>query len=138
VNAATLAAFACGLVFALGLALGGMTQPSKVVGFLDVSGAWDASLAFVMGGALAVHALLRPLVLRRARPLMAGAFSLPAASDVDARLLAGAAIFGIGWGLGGFCPGPALVSLGAGTEAALVVVPAMLIGMVLHDRWPPG
>jgi uncharacterized membrane protein YedE/YeeE len=132
---ATLAAFACGLLFAVGLALGGMTQPSKVVGFLDFTGAWDASLALVMGGALVTHGLLRPLVLRRARPLFAPGFSLASKVDIDRRLIAGAAIFGVGWGLGGFCPGPAIVALGAGARAAIIVVPAMLVGMVLHDHW---
>ena len=133
--AAILAAFACGLVFAAGLVAGGMTQPAKVVGFLDVTGAWDPSLALVMGGALGTHALLRRFVLTRSRPLLAPAFSVPTRQDLDRRLVAGAAIFGVGWGLGGFCPGPALVALGGGMPAALVVVPAMLVGMLLHDRW---
>lgn len=134
-RAGILAAFACGLVFAFGLVAGGMTQPSKVVGFLDVTGAWDPSLALVMGGALGTHALLRRFVMARPRPLLAPAFSVPTRSDLDARLVAGAAIFGVGWGLGGFCPGPAIVALGGGMPAALVVVPAMLAGMLLHDRW---
>lgn len=129
------ASFLCGFVFALGLVLGGMTQPSKVVGFLDFTGAWDPSLAFVMGGALATHALLRPLVLRRGAPMLAPAFSLPSRVDIDGRLIAGAALFGVGWGLGGFCPGPAVASLGAASGAAMVVVPCMLAGMLLHDRW---
>jgi len=128
-------AFTCGLVFAFGLVAGGMTQPSKVVGFLDFTGAWDPSLAFVMGGALATHALLRPVVLGRGRPLLAPQFYLPTRLDIDARLLAGSALFGVGWGLVGFCPGPALVALGGGMDAALVVVPAMLAGMLLHDLW---
>ena len=133
--ASTLAAFSCGLLFAAGLVLGGMTQPSKVVGFLDFTGAWDPSLALVMGGALGTHALLRRFVVARAAPLLDSSFHEPTRSDLDARLVGGAAIFGIGWGLGGFCPGPAVVSLGAGTHAALVVVPAMLAGMLLHDRF---
>lgn len=128
------AAFACGFVFALGLVAGGMTQPSKVVGFLDFTGAWDPSLAFVMGGALATHALLRRFVLRREQPLLAPRFFVPTRSDIDARLLGGAAVFGVGWGLGGFCPGPAIVALGSGMHAAMIVVPAMLAGMLLHDR----
>ena len=131
---AALAAFACGFVFALGLVFGGMTQASKVVGFLDVTGAWDPSLALVMGGALTTHALLRRFVVSRGAPLLDSGFHVPTRSDLDARLLAGAAIFGVGWGLGGFCPGPAVVALGAGLPAALVVVPAMLAGMLLHDR----
>ncbi len=133
--ATLLAAFACGLLFAVGLAVGGMTQPSKVVGFLDFTGAWDPSLALVMGGALLTHGLLRPLVLRRARPLFAREFSLPSKVEIDRRLIAGAAIFGVGWGLGGFCSGPAIVAFGAGTRAAIVVVPAMLAGMVVYDHW---
>lgn len=133
-TASVLAAFACGLVFAAGLVLGGMTQPSKVVGFLDFTGAWDPSLALVMGGALGTHALLRRLVLARGRPLLAPSFSLPSRSDIDPRLVAGAAVFGVGWGLGGFCPGPALVALGGGAPSAFVVVPAMLAGMLVHDR----
>ena len=132
--AGILAAFACGLVFACGLGVGGMTQPSKVVGFLDVTGAWDPSLALVMGGALGTHALLRRFVTTRSRPLLAPAFCVPTKKDVDARLVVGAAIFGAGWGLGGFCPGPAIVALGGGMPAALVIVPAMLAGMLLHDR----
>lgn len=134
-TAPLLAAFLCGLVFAFGLVCGGMTQPAKVVGFLDFTGAWDPSLALVMGGALGTHALLRGFALRRAQPLFALRFSLPTQTDLDARLIGGAAIFGVGWGLGGFCPGPALVALGAGTNAALVVVPSMLAGMIVHDRW---
>ncbi len=133
--AGAFAAFACGVVFALGLVLGGMTQPSKVVGFLDFTGAWDPSLALVMSCALATHAFLRRFVLARPRPIFSQSFPVPLRTDVDGRLLGGAAIFGVGWGLGGFCPGPALVALGAGMHAALVVVPAMLAGMLLHDRW---
>jgi uncharacterized membrane protein YedE/YeeE len=129
------AAFLSGLLFAIGLVLGGMTQPSKVVGFLDLTGDWDPSLALVMGGALGTHALGRRLVLRRPRPLLDSRFHLPTRSEIDASLLGGAAIFGIGWGLGGFCPGPAMVALGAGARASLVFVPAMIAGMLLHDRW---
>ena len=132
---ALVAAFACGLVFAVGLVHGGMTQPSKVVGFLDITGAWDPSLAFVMGGALATHALLRGFATRRARPVFDTVFHVPSRSDLDGRLIAGSALFGIGWGLGGFCPGPAIVAIGGGMPAAFVVVPAMLVGMLLHDRW---
>lgn len=129
------AALVCGLIFAAGLVLGGMTQPSKVVAFLNVTGSWDPSLAMVMGGALVSHALLRTVVMRRSRPLLAQEFSMPSKSDVDGRLVVGAAMFGAGWGLGGFCPGPAVVALGGGMSEALVFVPAMLLGMALHDRW---
>ncbi len=133
--AGLVAAFLCGVVFAMGLVAGGMTQPSKVVGFLDFTGAWDPSLALVMGGALGTHALLRRFVVMRPRPLLAAEFSVPTKTDIDGRLVAGAAIFGVGWGLGGFCPGPALVAFGGGMHTAAVVVPAMLVGMLLHDRW---
>lgn len=129
------AGFACGVLFALGLVLGGMTQPSKVVGFLDFTGAWDPSLALVMGGALGTHALLRRFVTARPAPLLDSAFHVPSRRDLDARLVAGAAIFGVGWGLGGFCPGPAVVAFGGGAPAAFVVLPAMLAGMLVHDRW---
>lgn len=128
------AAFACGLAFALGLGLGGMTQPSKVVGFLDITGAWDPSLAFVMGGALGTHALLRRWIAARPAPLLGASFALPTRTDIDGRLLGGAAIFGVGWGLAGFCPGPAIVAAAGGASAAMVFVPAMLAGMALH-RW---
>lgn len=130
----SLAAFVCGMVFALGLGLGGMTQPSKVVAFLDITGEWDASLAFVMGGALATHALLRRWIIARPTPLLASSFVVPALTDIDGRLLCGSAIFGVGWGLAGFCPGPAIVAAGGGATAALIFVPAMLAGMLLHQR----
>lgn len=130
-----LASFVCGLVFAAGLVIGGMTQPAKVVGFLDFTGAWDPSLALVMGGALLTHAALRRFVLAQPRPWLATKWFLPTKTDLDPRLVAGSTIFGVGWGLGGFCPGPAIVALGSGMHAAMIVVPAMLAGMLLHDRW---
>jgi uncharacterized membrane protein YedE/YeeE len=133
--AAIAVSFLCGLLFALGLVTGGMTQPAKVFGFLDVSGAFDPSLAFVMAGALVTHALLRRFVVARARPWMAQSFSLPTRTEIDRRLIAGAALFGVGWAIGGFCPGPALVAFGGGVRAAVIFVPAMLAGMLLHDRW---
>ena len=123
-----------GLVFALGLALSGMTQPAKVIGFLDFFGRWDPSLAFVMVGAIGVYAIALRLGARRDHPRFAPRFVLPTPTRVDARLVAGAAIFGVGWGTSGFCPGPALVSLGAGTRAAAWFVPALIAGMLLHDR----
>ncbi len=124
-----------GALFALGLALSGMTDPGKVLGFLDVAGAWDPSLAFVMGGAVGVHFLW--LRLGRARPAVV-AGSLPAAQGVDARLVVGAALFGVGWGMSGYCPGPALVSLAMGRLEAAVFVSAMVVGIVLFgavERW---
>nr|WP_306663484.1 DUF6691 family protein [Myxococcus sp. CA039A] len=118
-----------GLLFALGLGLGGMTDPAKVVGFLDVAGSWNPSLAFVMAGALGTYALLRRLILRRAQPVFADRFPAPPQADVDGRLVAGSALFGIGWGLSGYCPGPALVSLPVGGTTVLLFVGAMLVGM---------
>lgn len=123
-------AFLSGALFAAGLTLGGMTQPEKVTGFLDVTGAWDPSLAFVMMGAVGLNVVLFRFVLRRTGPVFGGIFQLPSRKDVDGRLVAGAAIFGAGWGLGGYCPGPGLVSLAAGRLPALVFVLAMAAGMV--------
>lgn len=122
------ALFAGGL-FGVGLAISGMTKPSKVVGFLDVFGAWDASLAFVMVGAIAVHLVAHRLIMRRPSPLFDGRFHLPTRKDLDARLVVGAAIFGIGWALAGFCPGPGLVTAASGVIAALVFVAGMTIGV---------
>lgn len=121
-----------GLIFAAGLALSGMTQPAKVAGFLDVAGAWDPSLALVMAGAVGVYFAAVQLVRRRGAPLLGGEAPPPPARAIDARLLGGAALFGIGWGASGFCPGPAIVSVGAGSLAALVFVPAMITGMAIH------
>ncbi|MCA9625136.1 MAG: YeeE/YedE family protein [Myxococcales bacterium] len=118
-----------GLVFAVGLSLGGMTQPSKVVGFLDFAGDWDPSLLAVMFGAVAVYMPLQRLIVKRPFPVLETSFSIPTRRDLDARLLTGAAIFGVGWGLAGFCPGPGLASLGAASGTAFVFVVAMLAGM---------
>lgn len=123
-----------GALFGVGLVLGGMTQPAKVVGFLDVTGDWDPSLILVMGGAVMVYALLYRVFTKREAPLFATTFSLPTRKDLDARLLAGAALFGVGWGLGGFCPGPGLVSLGSGGGKAATFVVTMLAGMELKRR----
>jgi uncharacterized protein len=124
------AAFA-GLLCGLGLVVSGMTDPAKVVGFLDLGGKWDASLMLVMVGAITAFAAAYRLLLRRSRPLLAAAFFTPDKRSVDGKLLLGAAVFGLGWGLGGFCPGPAIVSLGAFTADALVFVIAMTVGMVV-------
>jgi uncharacterized membrane protein YedE/YeeE len=125
------AAFLSGLVFAGGLALAGMTRPAKVVAFLDFAGAWDPSLAFVMVGAILVYALaLRP-VLKMRSPVLAALFDLPATEHVDRRLIGGAIIFGIGWGISGFCPGPAIVSLVTGAVPVMVFVVAMAGGVLL-------
>lgn len=124
-----------GAIFGGGLLLAGMTRPERVIGFLDVAGAWDPSLAFVMGGALVVFALSLRLVLRRRRdPWFDVTFHLPTRRDVDTRLLAGAAIFGVGWGLGGLCPGPGLVAAGSATPGGVVFVLAMIAGMAIQRR----
>ena len=123
-------AFGAGLVFAMGLGLSGMTQPTKVVGFLDVAGAWDPSLAFVMLGAIAVHAIFVRRSKGSSAPRFATAFSiLPPPNVIDGRLLVGAALFGVGWGIAGLCPGPALVSLVTLAPASLAFVASMLVGM---------
>ena len=127
-----LSAFGAGLLFSFGLWLGGMTLPVNIVGFLDFFGDWKPALAFVMAGAVGVYASLYPLVLKRRFPLFAPAFDLPDATAVDVRLLSGAAAFGVGWGIGGFCPGPSLVALGAGGRAAAVFVASMGAGVWLH------
>lgn len=119
-----------GLLFGVGLAVSGMTKPSKVIGFLDPLGKWDASLMFVMMGAIAVHFVAYRLVKRRSSPYLAPSFAVPSRRDLDVKLIAGAALFGIGWGLGGFCPGPGLVSLGTGAVEVLAFVAALVGGMV--------
>ena len=126
-----LAAFAAGLVFGLGLIVSGMTNPPKVIGFLDIAGAWDPSLAFVMAGAIAVGFLAFAVARKRTTTFLGGALQLPQARDIDTRLVGGAIVFGIGWGLAGFCPGPALVAFGGGQDKAAVFVVAMLAGMLL-------
>jgi len=132
-NRRLIATFFAGLIFSVGLGVAGMTQPAKVVGFLDLTGDWDPSLAFVMGGAIAVHFVAYRLVPRLGSPLFAERFGIPTRRDVDPRLVSGAVLFGAGWGLGGFCPGPALVSLTGGAQSALIFVAAMLGGMVLFQ-----
>lgn len=121
-------AFIVGLIFALGLGLGGMTQPQKIVAFLDVT-AWDPSLLFVMAGAVGVHGLLYPLVRRRKSPLLDNQFHVPESKHISRHLIVGSVIFGIGWGIGGYCPGPAVVSMASGQIAAFVFVAMMLVGM---------
>lgn len=128
-----LVAFGSGALFAAGLALSGMTLPSKVVGFLDVTGAWDPSLALVMVGAIGVHLVLRRVIMRRDRPAFDDAFHLPERRDVDGALLVGAGLFGLGWGIAGFCPGPAIVGVGGGMREALLFVPGMVAGMWLFN-----
>lgn len=124
-----------GLIFGIGLIVSGMSNPAKVLNFLDLFGTWDASLAFVMAGAIAVTAPGFALLTRnRSRPFFDTEFRIPDRSDLDTRLLSGAALFGIGWGLGGFCPGPALTALPIAASGTLIFVPFMLIGMWLARR----
>jgi uncharacterized membrane protein YedE/YeeE len=122
-------AFVAGFVFAVGLGISGMTNPDKVIGFLDVAAHWDPSLAFVMAGAIAVHVGAAQWALRAQRPLWAGAFARSSSTTVDAQLVVGAALFGIGWGIAGFCPGPAVVDLVAPSPSVLTFVAAMIAGM---------
>ncbi|MES3014005.1 MAG: DUF6691 family protein [Pseudomonadota bacterium] len=129
-----LIAFVSGLVFGLGLLASGMTDPAKVKGFLDVAGAWDPSLALVMGGAIAVGLVAFALARRRTTAWSGAPMLLPASTAIDTPLVAGGVLFGIGWGIAGFCPGPALVALASGSGAALLFTLAMLVGMLLHDN----
>jgi uncharacterized membrane protein YedE/YeeE len=128
-----LSEFLVGLLFGLGLLLSGMTDPGKVIGFLDLSGMWDPSLAFVMGGAIAVGFFAFALAKKRTSSFLGGALHLPTSSQIDKRLLIGSALFGAGWGIAGFCPGPGLVSMAAGQPKAVVFVVAMLAGMVVFE-----
>jgi uncharacterized membrane protein YedE/YeeE len=129
---ANVVSFFSGIVFAIGLGISGMTRPSKVIGFLDVAGAWDLSLAFVMLGAIAVFFVAFRLSRKMRAPLLAAQFSIPTRSDLDGQLISGAAIFGAGWGLGGFCPGPAIVSLASGATPVVVFAVSMAAGIYLH------
>lgn len=123
-----------GALFGAGLLVSGMTQPARVLGFLDVLGGWDPTLAFVMGGAVLVYALAYRLALRRGVPWLEPRLQLPTRRDIDPPLVLGAALFGVGWGLAGLCPGPALVSAASGSLPALAFVGAMLAGMHLQHR----
>jgi len=131
-------ALASGLLFGLGLVAGGMTDPAKIKAFLDLAGRWDPSLAFVMAGAIAIGLPAFALAKRRSTSWSGERMELPASNTVDRRLLAGGLLFGIGWGIAGFCPGPALVAMSFGPSAAWIFGVAMLAGMVAHDRlWVP-
>lgn len=127
-------ALAAGLLFGLGLAISQMVNPEKVLGFLDVTGSWDPSLALVMGGAVGVAMLAFRFVLKREKPMFESEFHLPRMNKVDRRVLMGSAIFGLGWGIGGYCPGPAIATLSAGSVEALVFVAGMALGSVLYQR----
>ena len=126
-----LVSLASGTIFGAGLALGGMTDPARVRGFLDLAGAWDPTLAFVMGGAVLVMALAWALQRRMLRPVFAEDFALPATRDITARLIGGSALFGIGWGIAGLCPGPGFAALAIAPGSAAIFVAAMLAGMAL-------
>ena len=125
--------FLVGLLFGIGLLVSGMTDPAKVQGFLDLAGAWDPSLAFVMGGANLVGIGAFAVAKRRTSNFLGGAMHLPTARDIDRRLVVGSLLFGVGWGLAGFCPGPGLVAMGTGEPKAAIFVAAMVGGMLLFE-----
>jgi len=132
------AAAAAGVVFALGLALSGMTNPAKVIGFLDVTGAWDPTLAFVMGGAIGVHFFVARWAKTAKQPILGGNFDVPAPGPLDSRLLGGAALFGLGWGASGYCPGPALVGAASLVPTTWLFLVAMLEGIAAFRFFMPG
>lgn len=125
--------FLAGLLFGMGLLLSGMSDPGKVLGFLDLFGAWDPSLALVMGGAILVGIFAFTVAKKRTTNFLGGALHLPKANQIDRRLVIGALLFGAGWGLAGFCPGPGLVSMFSGQPKAVVFVLAMVIGMLMYE-----
>lgn len=129
-----LIALVSGLIFGLGLIAGGMTNPAKIKGFLDLFGSWDPSLALVMGGAIAVAVFAFTAAKQRDRSWTGDSMVIPTSTVIDWRLIGGGLLFGIGWGTGGFCPGPALVAMSSGLDGAWVFVLAMLVGMIVHDR----
>jgi len=126
-------AFITGLVFGVGLIISGMTNPAKVIGFLDIAGKWDPSLAFVMGGAIAIGMVAFQRFGKRSKTLLGSEMHMPKASQVDRRLILGGLAFGIGWGLAGFCPGPAVASLGLGESKVFIFVIAMFVGMLIFE-----
>ncbi len=128
-----LSEFIVGLLFGWGLLISGMTDPGKVIGFLDLTGLWDPSLALVMGGAIAVGFFAFGSAKKRTSNFLGGALHLPTSRDIDKRLILGALLFGAGWGLAGFCPGPGIVSMAAGQPKAAVFVVAMLVGMLVFE-----
>ncbi|NKF22564.1 DUF6691 family protein [Solimonas marina] len=132
-----LVALIAGLLFGAGLAIGGMTQPEKVLGFLDLAGRWDPSLAFVMGGGLLVAFPAFAIAARRSRPLFDVKFQIPTRRDIDKRLLIGALLFGAGWGLAGYCPGPAIAALSALHPGTLIFCAALIAGMWLQRKLAP-
>ena len=129
-----LSALAVGFIFALGLGLSGMTQPQKVIGFLDLFGNWDPSLIFVMAGAIIVHFVLHKLIRKRKSPMLSTQWHVPTKKEITPALTIGAFIFGVGWALGGFCPGPAITSLASFDKTPFVFVISMLAGMFLFKQ----
>lgn len=127
----SIASFVVGFIFAIGLGISGMTQPQKVVGFLNLFGGWDPSLIFVMGGAIGVHFITYKLIRRRPSPLLGTNWQVPTKTEITPALVTGAVLFGIGWGLGGFCPGPAMTSLMSFESRPVVFVVSMLAGMLI-------
>ena len=121
--------FFSGVIFAVGLALAGMTQPAKIIGFLDVFGNWDPSLVFVLASAVGVYYITFQLVIKRKSPILAPRFMVPTRSDLDLRLIAGGILFGIGWGISGLCPGPILTTLGTGTASVVTLLITMALGL---------
>lgn len=134
-----ISALLTGTIFGLGLVISGMSNPAKVIGFLDVTGNWDPTLAFVMGGAILVAAPALRLIFTRKRPVLDEQFDVPDRTEIDGRLIFGSALFGVGWGLSGFCPGPAVVALvpalAGGIVPVLVFFAAMVMGMVIYERF---
>ena len=130
-------ALGAGFLFGIGLWVSGMANPKKVLGFLDITGDWDASLMLVMGGAVAVTVIVFPFILKRGKPFLQETFNLPQKKDIDFPLVAGSAIFGIGWGIAGYCPGPALTALSTLSVESIVFVAAMLAGGWLHRLLRP-
>ena len=130
-----LASLVVGLIFGLGLAISGMTQPAKVIGFLDIFGQWDPSLIFVMGGSVLVHFFTYRLIRKRNSPLLSSEWHLPKRTEITPALMIGSTLFGIGWGLGGYCPGPAVTSLMSFNPRPFIFVVSMLIGMILFKLY---
>jgi uncharacterized membrane protein YedE/YeeE len=128
-----LVSFISGVIFAMGLGIGGMTQPTKVIGFLDFMGSWDPSLAFVMLGAIGVHSLFYRMFRNHSAARSSLALSLPSWKQIDSRLIGGSVIFGLGWGIAGYCPGPAITSLASGNFSAVIFSIAMIIGIFAFD-----
>jgi len=134
-NRENLSSLFCGFLFALGLGISGMTQPQKVISFLDLFGSWDPSLLFVMVGAISVYSIGYRWVQKKERPIFTPQFLIPSNRQIDSSLVLGSALFGMGWGIAGFCPGPALTSLVGLSQSVLVFVGTMLITMVLFETW---